>query len=386
MSFASLRSRAFERILLIKPSAVGDVVHTLPVLVKLRARYPSAQIDWLITPENADLVRCHPALSNVVLFARREYALIGRSWPATTGLFELLSKLRRNRYGLVVDLHGQFRSALLTLVTGARVRLGFDRPRRKSMAQSLARLGRTALKHGWTGCREGAWLAYTHRIPIPTLDVHAIDRYLWLGELLGLDDGPPDGRLYLVPEAERNADRLLAEHRLGRWPAYAVLVPGTIWETKHWRVEGFAEVGRELLRDGIGVVLAGSPREQGRCQAVAAACPGAVDLSGRTTLAELGVLIQRSAFCITNDSGSMHMAVALGKPVVGIFGPTEPLWVGPYNRPDAVVRAGVACSPCNLRKLSSCSHEHACMEKVTAAMVMEKVRLVLRRETSSKVA
>src|SRR5262245_44351611 len=87
----ALRSRSFERILLIKPSAVGDVVHTLPILVKLRARYPDARIDWLITPENAELVRCHPALSNVVLFARRDYGQFGRSWRATVGLLQLLA-------------------------------------------------------------------------------------------------------------------------------------------------------------------------------------------------------------------------------------------------------------------------------------------------------
>src|SRR5262249_53347667 len=169
----TLHPRRFERILLIKPSAFGDVVHALPVLVKLRQRYPAAHIDWLVTPENADVVRCHPALSGVVLFDRRRHAGFGPDWAATRGLLAFLGLLRAARYALVIDLHGQFRSALLALAAGARVRIGFDRPRRRTEADSLRRLGKEAIRHGWTGCREGAWLAYTHRIPIPTLDVHA---------------------------------------------------------------------------------------------------------------------------------------------------------------------------------------------------------------------
>src|SRR3954470_18301034 len=129
MSMTDPASSALQRILLIKPSAVGDVVHTLPLLVKLRARYPEARIDWLITPENADLVRHHPGLSQTVAFPRKEYAQFGRSWSATLGPLQLLARIGQTGYDLVVDMHGQFRSAVFTLASGAPVRIGFDRPR-----------------------------------------------------------------------------------------------------------------------------------------------------------------------------------------------------------------------------------------------------------------
>ncbi len=371
----TLRRRQFERILLIKPSAVGDVIHALPVLARLRTRYPGACIDWLLNPAIADLVQHHPALSNVVPFDRHLLARLGRSWPATATLFELVAGLRRARYDLVIDLHGQFRSALLTLASGAPVRLGFDRPRKKVQRASRP-LVESAYRHGWTGAREGAWLAYSHRIPIPTLDVHAVDRYLWLGPLLGFDAGPPEFHIPIPEAADERVEAMLRPHGLLDRPL-AVLVPGTAWESKHWTAEGFAEVGRHLLRTGYGVVLTGAARERPRCQAVAAACPGACDLSGRTALSELAALLRRASVCVTNDSGSMHLAAALGRRVVSVFGPTDPVWVGPFGQPEGVVRAGVPCAPCYLRQLRRCSHGHVCMSEVTARMVIERVERAL---------
>jgi lipopolysaccharide heptosyltransferase II len=359
---------------LIKPSAFGDVIHTLPVLTKLRARYPDTRIDWLITPENAELVRDHPGLSNVVLFARRHYA---RLTPANiVSLARLVREIRATRYELVLDLHGQFRSAFFCLASGAPVRIGFDRPRKLTWQASRPRLAGQAYAHGWKGAREGSWVVYTHRIEIPTLDAHAIDRYLWVGDLLGLDMAPPDMTVYVSAAAEVKVRHLLAERELVHRPL-AVLFPGTIWATKHWHVQGFADVGSYLLQKGHDVVIAGGPRETLRCQAVAAACPGAYNLAGQTSLGELAALIKRAAICITNDSGPMHLAVALGRPVVSIFGPTDPLWIGPYGRPHAVVRAGVPCSPCYLRRLKDCPHDHVCMKDVTASMVIERVNRIM---------
>jgi heptosyltransferase-1 len=355
---------------------MGDVIHTVPVLAKLRARYPHARIDWLLNPAIAELIGGHPALSNVIPFERNLYVRAWRSWSAVEGLGRLLSTLRRNRYDLVIDLHGQFRSALLVMATGAPTRIGFDRPRKPSRSASDRQLVESAYAHGWTGTREGAWMAYTHRIAIPALDVHAVDRYLWLAPILGLDDAPPDFRLPVSPEAENRVGALIERHGLGGKPL-AVLVPGTLWETKHWHVEGFAEVARHLMRTGRAVALAGSSAERSRCRAVAALCPGVSDLSGQTKLSDLAALIRRAEVCVTNDSGSMHLTVAMDRPVVSIFGPTDPVWIGPYGRPHAVARADLPCSPCYLRRLSACPHGHACMKDVTGAMVIARLEEVL---------
>ena len=370
-----LSSQNFSRILLIKPSALGDVVHTIPVLPKLRARFPTAQIDWLITPDNAGLVRHHPDLSGVVLFDRQRFAHLGRNWTATTEPLRLLRHLWQARYDLVIDLHGQMRSALITLATGAPVRVGFDRPIRWTRPASGHDALRNFPRHGWTGAREGSWIAYSHHIPISTLDVHAIDRYLWLTPILGLDDSPIDSRIYLSAEIEAAAQQFLEQYALQQFGA---LVPGTIWETKHWYPERFAEVGQWLKKQGFDVVVLGSNRDRRRCEQITQLCRGAVDFSGQTTPAELAAILKRAAVCVTNDSGAMHLAVALDRPVVSVFGPTNPVHIGPYDRPQAVVRADLPCSPCNFRRLSQCSHGHACMAEVSAKIVIERVESALR--------
>jgi len=374
---SGLQSAEFSRILLIKPSALGDVVHTIPLLVKLRSRYPRARIDWLITPENAEIVRCHPALSNVVLFARRDFAKRGRRWHAVVAFLELLQQIRRAKYDLVVDMHGQVRSAFFSLISGARVRIGFDRPIKRSLTVSAEHDLKNVPSHGWRGAREGSWVAYTHRIPIPTLDVHAIDRYLWVAPLLGLDDDTPDLTIYLSSETIRNVERLLEEHGVPASKPLVVLVPGTIWETKHWTIEGFAGVARQFIREGFAVALAGTKRDQQRCQQIAAAAPGACNLSGKTTPAELAALIRRAEVAVTNDSGSMHVAASLGRPMVSVFGPTNPVHIGPYERPESVVRVDLPCSPCNYRRLSQCPFDHACMKQVTSEMVVERARKIV---------
>ena len=373
----ALRSADFSRILLIKPSALGDVVHTLPVLVKLRARYPRARIDWLITPENAEVVRYHPALSNVVLFARRDFSKRGRRWRAFLSFFDLLKQIRSAKYELIIDMHGQVRSAFFALISGARVRIGFDRPVKRGLTVSTEHDLKNIPSHGWRGAREGSWIAYTHRIPIPTLDVHAIDRYLWVAPLLGLDDNPPDLTIHLSPQATSKVNRLLEEQGVTVSKPLVVLVPGTIWETKHWTIEGFAGVARQFLQDGFAVALAGTVRDQQRCRQIAAAAPGTCDLSGKTTPADLAALIRRAEVAVTNDSGSMHVAASLGKPMVSVFGPTNPVHIGPYERPESVVRVDLPCSPCNYRRLSQCPFDHACMKQVTSAMVVERVRKIL---------
>src|SRR5439155_144294 len=211
LSSTALRTAEFRKILLIKFSALGDVVHSIPVLNKLRRRYPSAEIDWLVRPAFAELIAHHPAVSHAIPFPRRRWAgPLREQGPRLAALARLLLQLRSRRYDLVIDLQGQLRSAILALATGADVRIGFDRPRPEIRRTSPRELPAEAWKHCWQGAREGAWLAYSHHIALPTIDLHAVDRYLCLGPMLGLDLDPPDFSFVIPAAALARVEPLLS--------------------------------------------------------------------------------------------------------------------------------------------------------------------------------
>jgi lipopolysaccharide heptosyltransferase I len=378
---AGLSTRDFRKILLIKLSAVGDVVHTFPVLNKLRRRYPAAQIDWLVSSPIAEFLKPHPAINNILEFAREEWTRPWRLTPLANSA-RLAARLRAAGYDLVLDLQGQLRSGLCARATGAPVRIGFGKPVARRWEEMSRKLPDEARKHAWQGAREGSWLAYTHYIPLPSLEVHAVDRYLAVGPMLGLDDGAADFSFPIPRAAADRIDALLHDHGIANAKLVA-LAPGTVWETKQWRREGFAAVARHFLQKDLAVTLIGSARERALCDEVAALAPGAINLAGETTLPELAALIRRSAIAVTNDSGPMHLAVALGRPVVSIFGPTYPVWAGPYRRADVALRADIPCSPCYLRQLSRCMYGHDCMREVTAEAVIERAEGVLRNAVDS---
>ncbi len=370
-----LRGRAFARILLIKLSAVGDVVQTMPVLNKLRARYPAARLDWLTVPAIAELLRPNPKISNIITFARDDWRRPWRLEPYVSAA-RLAAQLRAARYDLVLDLQGQFRSGAIARITGAPVRVGFGPPRPQLWEASARKLPAEAREHAWQGAREGAWRAYTHFIPLPTLDMHAVDRYLAVAPMLGLGDGPADFSFPLPEAADGRVDALLRRHGIGG-DDLVVMAPSANWETKRWTGEKFAAVARHFLDRGCAVALVGAGGERGACAAVAALAPRAKNLAGETTLTELAALIRRARLIVSNDSGPMHMAVALGRPVVSVFGPTDEIWAGPSRRPEAVVRTPLSCAPCYLRKLSKCPNGHACMHDVPASTVIERAEQIL---------
>ena len=375
-----LRSHDFQRILLIKLSAMGDVVQTIPLLNKLRRRYPAARLDWLVTPAIAELLRHNPAITNVIEFSRDEWSAPWRLTPFASAA-RLVATLRAAEYDLVLDLQGQLRSAVFAFASGAPVRIGFDKPRADVWQASPRKIPAEARKHAWQGAREGSWLAYTDHIPVPTLDVHPVERYLSVGPMLGLDDGAPDFSFPIPPEASGRIDALLDYYGIAKAKIIA-MAPGTNWETKEWRRDAFAEVARHFLQKNYAVTLIGSDRERAVCEAVAQLAPGAVNLAGETTLPELAALMRRAMIAVTNDSGPMHLAVALGRAVASIFGPTDPVWAGPYRRDGAVLRVDLPCSPCYLRQLSRCMHGHACMQDVTADAVIDRVEALLAKEPS----
>lgn len=332
-----------RRILLVKPSALGDVVHSLPVLNLLRRRFPNAQISWLISPAFASLVENHPAGCEVIAFDRARLRTRRHGPTAWLAAAALASSLGERRFDVVIDLQGLLRSALLTFATLAPVRIGF------------------------ASAREGAPLAYTHTIASRGRERHAIERYLDVAEALGCGRGPVEYRFPVTA-----ADRAAVDAMLGDGPPFAVLLPGTNWQTKKWPIEHYATLAELLeVEAGLRIVVAGA----GDALPLATQLPSALNLATRTTLPQLVALLERASIVIANDSGPMHIASALGRPLVTIFGPTNPIRTGPHRRLDAVIRLDIECSPCYSRH---CVHT-SCMHWLTPENVLEQALETMAR-------
>jgi heptosyltransferase I len=311
------------------------------VLALLRDRWPAAQIDWLIAPAFASLLTGHPMVSEVILFKRRN----GESHsPLASGtdFLELMRHIADRNYDLVIDLQGLLRSGLLTWASGATARVGF------------------------ATAREGASLGYNIRVASRGTERHAIERYLDVAEELGLGRGPVRFPFH-VTDADRGAvDDMLRDAR----EDFAVLLPGTNWPTKRWPAERFAMLGPRVERElGLRVVVAGVSDAVGVASQMHNARP--IDLAMKTsTVPQLIEVIRRAKLVICHDSAPMHIAAALGKPMVALIGPTNPVRTGPYQREDAVLRLNIECSPCYAR---TCSHQ-SCLRWIGVDAVIDAAR------------
>lgn len=345
--------RNFQRILLIKPSSLGDVIHALPVLHGLRRRYPEAKIDWLVASSYAPLIQGHEDVDELILFDRDRFGRIGISPRATKALMDFITGLRRRRYELVIDLQGLFRTGFFSWACGAPVRIGFS------------------------DAREGAWMFYNEKLPSRENNTHAVDRNYQVASLLGFDNHPVTFTLPLSDEIRQQTRTILKESGYVGSGALVVVAPGARWETKLWPASRFAETIDALsaANSSIRCVLAGASSEHSLCSQIAKACQSnPINLAGRTHLKQLAALIEAADVVLCHDSAAMHIAVALDRPLVCLTGPTNPYRTGPYGRMDDVIRVDLDCSPCYYRKLSQCPHQHRCMKELSCDMVVSTLR------------
>ena len=306
---AAVHSNPPQRMLIIKPSALGDVATTLPLLCDLKALFPASQIDWLIDPALADLVRGHDALHELIYFDRRKLAGSLTHGTARTGFRTLIKTLRHNHYDIVFDAQGLLRSALLAWVSGAAVRVGF------------------------ADAREGARFLYTHRIKISRQHELAVVRMRSLAGALGPQRDRVEFRMPVRAEALRKIrDGLKTDRPL------AAVIPGARWDAKRWSERGYSQIIRRLVEAGMAVMVLGAPAEQDLCgRIVEQSEVDALNLAGTTDLAELIAAISLCRIVVGNDSGPLHVAAALGRPLVGLYGPTDPASVGPFGQLNHVL-------------------------------------------------
>jgi heptosyltransferase I len=343
-----------EKILIIKLSSIGDVVHSLPFLEVIRERFPHARIDWLVEEESSQIVEGHAALDRVIVSRRKTWQnrlIKGAGYlQVLREAMQFLEEVRKYKYDLVVDLQGLFKSGIL---------VGLSRGKRKI---------------GMLGAREGGGF-FLNEPPVPVdYEQHAVDRYLEVAKYLGCSDLSWKGLIPVLDPDIKTVKELIHEKGLEKTPL-VVVNPMARWKTKLWESENFAVLADRLRNElSCQVVFTGGRQDREIIKYILTMMKEKpLNLAGRTSLKELAYLFTTCSVLITTDTGPMHIAAAMGCRVIALFGPTDPRRTGPYGQGHEVIRADVGCSPCFKKK---CDHM-SCMKQITVERCFETVKSML---------
>jgi lipopolysaccharide heptosyltransferase I len=350
-----------NKLLIIKPSSFGDIIHALPVAGAMARQVPEVIIDWVVRPEYAELLETHPAIRKLFLFDRKRWAdplMILKTVPEIVGL---IRSFRKEKYDAVFDLQGLFRSGVLAYLSGAKLRYGFD------------------------NAREFAPVFYNKKVRVETEQIHAIDRYMLFIKEMGLDPENLDYNLKIPSEVMGRMEQLLSEDGVRGERPLIVLNPNARWETKRWIPDRFTNLAERLVDTlDAEVIIIGGASDADNIYSVLTGIKRKVhNFSGRTTILQLASLLKRADLMVTCDSGPMHLAAAVGTPVVALFGPTDPIRTGPYGRGHSVLQKDMNCSPCFDRYCRD--KENECMRAIMVDEVFLEVRRLLSDSHSSAV-
>jgi lipopolysaccharide heptosyltransferase I len=327
-----------ERILILKPSSLGDIIHSLPTVAAIRDRFPKAFIGWLVKREWAGILEGHPCLDELLSFPFD----MGSAWP-------MVQEIRKRRFDLTVDLQGLLRTGLLGYLSGATDRLGFE------------------------AARELSPLFYTYRVRVDDKNLHAVDRYLLMARELGARTDLKRFDISLTERDQAKVQKMIKTVSEDQ-PILAIHTSSR-QEIKRWPPERFAQVADRINQAGWGIpVLTGAEEDVKDIAEIRKRMQtDSIDLSGQTHLMELAALLKMSRLLITNDSGPMHLAAAVGTPVVALFGPTDPRKIGPYGRGHAVLQHTEQCPACQ----TGAKRPHRCLEAISVEEVLEAVNSIL---------
>ncbi|MBK9132154.1 MAG: glycosyltransferase family 9 protein [Gammaproteobacteria bacterium] len=345
-------SQSPRRILIIRLSAIGDVVMASPLIKALRRRHPDARLSWLVEPAAAGLLRDNPDLDEVIVWPRAEWRAL---WDARryhawwTSLRDFVRTLRNRRFDLVLDVQGLLKSAAWARLSGAPVRIGL-------------------------GSREGGALLMTQVIARPRADARIGSEYLHLARELGLDSSDFAMDIALGAEDEAYARTYAAETG-----PYAILCPFTTRPQKHWFEDRWAQLAQRIhTRFGLTPVLLGGPDARDAAARLQYNSPALRSQVGNTTLAQSAALIKYAHCLVGVDTGLTHMGIAFKVPTVALFGSTRP-YLDTTRANARVLYHRLECSPC--RRHPTCGGAYTCMRLIEVDEVADTLALLMNGET-----
>lgn len=338
-----------KNILIVKLSAIGDCVHALPVSHAIKETYPDAHLTWVVEPPAYELLTMNPCIDELIVFEKKKFKSIG-GFLANYG--PLKRKIQQRRYDAVLDLQGLFKSA------------------------AIARLGQAPLKLGMCNMRE-----FSDRISRPVIGAHAhghiVERYLDVARAIGCRVDRVAFPLE-VPEREQDlARQVFSQAGASMGNPYVVLAVGANWPNKRWPEEYFAQLGDWLYEKRLIPVIVGSGAvdEQRAAEICARTEIPPLNLVGRTNFKQLTYILQNAQLVVGGDTGLVHLAAGIGRPVVMLMGPTDAVRNGPYGQQENAIEADRPCRHCWQR---ACPKKIDCLEVISVQQAKEKAASLLR--------
>jgi 3-deoxy-D-manno-octulosonic-acid transferase/heptosyltransferase-1 len=345
-----------QNILIVKLSAIGDVIHTLPALNAIRKHYPNARITWLAEEAAYPLVANHPAIDRVLLSQRKRWLNDLKSPhsrnQAMRKISEFIRNLRDTEYDVILDFQALLKSGVLIALARGTRKIGFGK----------------GMEHD-----EHSYMFLNERVPPVSMELHAILRYLHLLRALGIDSDEIEYKLPIQNKDRENAKALLKQSGLENASRLIAINPMAKWDTKLWENEKFAILADRLNEMyPAGIFFTGAPEDIPVIEDILSRMKtDAGNFAGKTKLIELAALYEIADVLITTDTGPMHLGAAVNVPVIALFGPTAHWRTGPFGAGHQVIRA--ACSPCFRRQCP----DMRCMKQITPDQVLSAVKKVI---------
>ncbi|MEX5285166.1 glycosyltransferase family 9 protein [Selenomonas sputigena] len=337
-----------KNILVVKLSAIGDVIHALPVSYAIKETFPESHLTWVVEPTAYDILEGNPYIDDIILFEKKRFRTL-RGFLSEIRPFR--RELRQRRYDAALDLQGLFKSAAIVAQAGARLRLGMA-----NMREGSARVSRPVRGAHAKG--------------------HIVERYLDVARALGCRVDEVRFPVALTAREAASADELLASEGVQEGSRFVALAIGANWPNKRWPMKYFTILADWLYGEKLIPVLVGGGRlDESLAQGINAASEiPPVNLVGRTSLKQLAHILRRAVLVIGGDTGPVHLAAGLGTRTVMLMGPTDANRNGPYGQQENALEIPRSCRACWKR---SCSKGIDCLAILSVQEVQEKIRQVL---------
>lgn len=344
-----------KKVLIVKISSLGDILHAFPAVSLIAETLENPEIDWLVNPVFAPVLKYHSGVSGVIGFPRKDLAS-PLSFPLS--FINLLREIREKKYDLVFDFQGLLRSALFAWFARSYGVAGFAETRERA-----------------------AKIFYSGRITIEPQYVHAVEKNVRLvSKILGIDFKVPENPLPVVDEFRRMAEKTALSAGILGTDICLGVAPGARWESKRWPPEFFIEVLKKVLLTvpSAKIILFGTSDDLIPASKIESACASSnvINLCAKTKLGEFVEFIRMCRCFLSNDSGPMHLSAALGVPVVALFGPTDPEKTGPYCKNRVVFQADKSCIKCFKRYCYA--QNFSCHGSIDSVAVADEIISILK--------